>query len=489
MRVLLCLTFCIAFSCSAAHAQVAELSGGFVHMGYSATDEDIPIGQLPLYLDELEDLRYDTIIITPTRVTKSGRTCATSVNDFEWVKGFPAKLGTILNAAAARNMNVIVGTTYTNMRCASFWGSSNTAAVEADAALSYASLAATYGSHPAFLGWYIPDEPGPVPASTYNYYSRVTAKLKAAAPGKPVMVAPYLGSPSTSPSSLASAANSFRNATGIDVQIWQDGVGANPNAKLFFWTRSGYSIDQYYQALASQLGVGGLWADVELFNYGDPLFATGAYRSTSAQRVNNQLWSARFAGKRVSWLNQFHMSEVVGPGQGYVESPRLMGVYRAFYGLGATLLFPLNYSNYSWVSAPSSSYPDTSGYELFDRHVGDPRNPLDPTWVGVNGTARVTIDFGSTKRVDWVGVQTLTYPSWGIRSPVTLDIYCGPTTSSLTKVATATAPFTQADLAGSNGEEYVLGNRTPLGVNCRFLDLRMPNGYWTFIGEVEASRE
>ena len=69
MRVLLCLTFCIAFSCSAAHAQVAELSGGFVHMGYSATDEDIPIGQLPLYLDELEDLRYDTIIITPTRVT------------------------------------------------------------------------------------------------------------------------------------------------------------------------------------------------------------------------------------------------------------------------------------------------------------------------------------------------------------------------------------------------------------------------------------
>lgn len=489
------LSLALAATIPAANAQSARLSGAFVHFGYSSSDEAVTTAQLSPLLDELVDLGNDTIIISQTRVTKSGEGCANSATDFQWVKGFPGKLGSILDAAHARGVKVMVGTTLTSMQCPSFWGSANMAAVEADTASAYSAIASTYGNHPALYGWYIPDEPGPVPAATYSYYYRVTSKLKSLLPNKPVSVAPFFSSNSASPQSVASAAVYFRHATGVNIQIWQDGIGANPNSKLFHWSRSGYSTEQYYLALANSLGASGLWADIELFNHGVPLFLqtgsgiSGSYRSASAQRVNQQLWSARAAGKKVSWLNQFHMSEVIGPGAGYHEASRLMGVSRAFYGLGATLLFPMNHSSYSWLPSPSSSYPDSTGYELFDRRTGDPRNPQDPAWMGVNGSARVAIDLGSQKRVDWIGVHTLTKPSWGIRAPVRLDIYCGSTPSSLAKIATASAPFTQASLAGSDGEEYVIGNRDPLGATCRHIELRMPNSYWTFISEVEASSE
>jgi hypothetical protein len=471
-----------------------QLTGAFVHPGYSSSDEVITTAQWPLFLDELQDLGNDTVIVTPIRVTKAGQGCADSTADFEWVKGFPSKLGTILDAAQARGMKVVVGTTLTSLQCSSFWGSGNTAAIEADIAQNFASVASSYGAHPAFYGWYIPDEPGPVPSYTYDYYKRLTTKLKTLA-NKPVAVAPFMSAQPPAPATLASAAMAFRVFTGVDIQMWQDGIGANTGAKLFHWSRPGYSTEQYYEALAAKLGASGLWADIEIFNHGSPLFLntgagiSGAYRSASAHRINQQLWSARSAGKKVSWLNEWHMSELIGPTHGYVEAPRLMGVYRAFYGLGATLTFPLNHSAYSWTPAPAAAYPDATGYELFDRRVGDPRNPQDPAWVGIDGAARVTIDLGTTKSIDWIGVHTLTFPSWGIRTPVSMDIYCGASPSTLVKIATATAPFTQAGLSGSTEEEYVLGNRTALGASCRYLDLRFPNGYWTFISEIEASSE
>ena len=470
-----------------------RLTGAFVHMGYGANDEFITTSQLPAYLDELEDLGNDTIIVGITRTIKSGAGCADSVADFEWVKGFPNKLGAVLDQAHARGMKVVVGAT-ASRGCGEFWGSTNTSYVVADAGSSLATIAATYGSHPAFYGWYIPDEPGQVPSYSYNYYKRVTDRLKSLLP-KPVMVAPYLGSPGPTPSSLASQALSFRAATGVDVQIWQDGVGANPDAKLWHWTRPGYSTEQYFEALAGALGVSGLWADVELFNFGAPLFIetgsglTGAYRSASAIRLNQQLYATRKAGKRVSWLHALHMSEVIAPGKGHVEAPRMMGVYRAFYGLGNSLTFPNNHSNYSWLTPPSGSYPDATGFELFDRQTGDPRNPADPAWIGVNGSARVRVDLGAQKHVDWLGIHTLSYPSWGIRTPVSAQLYCGSSAATLVQIATLTAPFTQASLAPSVGEEYVLSNRSPLNANCRFLELRFSNSYWTFVSEIEASAE
>ena len=208
----------------------------------------------------------------------------------------------------------------------------------------------------------------------------------------------------------------------------------------------------------------------------------------AAHRVNQQLWNARFASKRVAWLHQIHMSEV-GLSGVFAEAPRLQAGYRAVYGIGgAALLAPLNHSNYTWITPPSPTYPD-SGSEMFNTRVGDATNAQDSNWVGVDGSATLRVDLGSVKSLDWVGVQTLSKPSWAIRTPTTLQIYCGSTLSGLTLVGTASAPFPQSAVNSSSGEEYVLGNYSPLGASCRYVELRMPNTSWTFIGEVELSKD
>lgn len=149
----------VLLACAApAHAGSNLLTGSFVHVGYSASDEQLPAAQLPLFLDELQDLGNDTIILGQTRATRAGVGCASGAQDFEWIAGFPGKLGTVLDAAAARGMEVVVGTTYSSGQCATFWQGQNATAVAQDAAQSLAQLGQQYGSHPAFAGWYITDE-------------------------------------------------------------------------------------------------------------------------------------------------------------------------------------------------------------------------------------------------------------------------------------------------------------------------------------------
>ncbi|WP_423162458.1 DUF4434 domain-containing protein [Stenotrophomonas maltophilia] len=477
------------------HAASPLLSGSFVHVGYSGSDEQLPAAQLPLFLDELQDLGNDTIILGQVRATRAGVGCASGVQDFEWIAGFPGKLGTVLDAAAARGMKVVVGTTYSSGQCATFWQGQNATAVAQDAAQSLAQLGQQYGSHPAFAGWYITDEPAQVPADRAPFYRAVVTALKGSTPSRPVMVAPYLASSSVDPASVGRAAAQFRTATGVDVQIWQDGIGAASHARLFQWDRPGHSTEAYFEALSAALGASGLWADIELFNHGSPLFLetgnglSGAYRSASVQRINQQLWSARSAGKRVAWLNQYHMSEVVGPGQGYAESSRMMNTYRGLYGLGASYLVDPVQTTYSYSVAPDANYPDSSGHELFDRRVGDPRNPMDAGWVGVHGNASITIDLGQRRRVDWIGLHTMTRPAWGIVTPTAVEVMCAEPGAAAVKIGVLSAPFPQAGLSGSTEEEYVLGNAAPLAAQCRTLELRLANGSWTFLSEIEMAAE
>lgn len=472
-----------------------RLNGAFINPGYGANNNSLPVALINDYFDELQDLGTDTIILAQTRVTSAGMGCATSPADFEWVSGFPSKLGTILNAAQQRGIQVYVGTTLTTIQCNQFFGNANAQAVKNDVLSNFSTLAASYGSHPAFAGWYISDEPGIPAAAQYPYYQGVRQALGQITPEKPAAVSPFLGSVNQlpSPTVVGAAASLFRNATGIDIQIWQDSIGAFSQAKLFHWDRAGFSTEDYFSALSAQLG-SGLWANVELFNNGSPLFnsvngtLTGAYRPASAQRLNQQLWSGRFAAKRVAWLHQIHLSEVGAPGA-YQEGARLQAGYRAVFGIGgAGMLTALNHSNYVWLTPPSPSYPD-NGSKMFDRRSADPTSPQDSGWVGVNGSATLRVDLGTTRALDWVGVQTLSRPSWGIRTPTTLTVRCGTTVSNLATVATINAPFTQAALASTEAEEYVLGNYSPIGANCRHVELSMPNSNWTFIGEVELSRD
>ena len=493
LRVFIVLSMCVP---CATFAQSSRLSGAFLHFGYGANEEVIRDDQIPALLDELQDLGNDAIIVNQTRAGKT-QACATSSAQFEWVKGFPSKLSTLLGAAHSRGMSVFVGTTLSS-GCWNFWQGTNSLSIEQDVYQSHALIAQQYASHPAFSGWYVSDEPGLLDADKHAHYQRVVAALKAVAPGKLVLVAPHFSeAESLSPATIASRALAFRSATGVDIQVWQDNLGAT---KLFHWSRAGYSSEQYYSALASALGASGLWADIEVFNYGKPLInrvggvMTGGYRSASATRINQQLWSARAAAKRVSWLHQWHMSEVIGPSRGYVEAPLAQGLYRSIYGIGgAARLTSLNYSGYSFGTSPNASYADSTGFELFDGQTGDPMNPTDRAWIGIPGAAgvvKITVDLGVAKKTDWIGLHMLTYPSWGIRSSTSADVYCGQSLGSLNKVATISSPFSAAALLTPDGEEYLLGNTSPISAVCRFIELRVAtNGSWLFVSELELASD
>lgn len=473
-----------------------RLNGTFLHFGYGPGDDVIPTSQVPSILEEISQLGMNTIIIAETRISP-GR-CAANVSDFRWLAGFPQKIRTILDEAHSRGMEVYIGGTHSGFNCSSFGSTSNIALVTQDIRQNLSLISSQHNSHPAFKGWYIPDEPPLAGGSTsFTYYRNITAELKGISPGKKVLTAPYFagGVQLPSPAHLAQSAAAFKDITGVDIQVWQDGIGAIPSTKLFHWDRAGHSSEEYYQALQNALGTNSLWADVEIFNFGDPLFntqannLTGGYRSASSKRVNQQLWSSRFAAKRVSWLHQWHSSKSMGPAHGYVEAPLFQALYRGTYGIRATYLTPLNHRNYWYSRPPNAAYPD-NGSKMFDRRTGDPRHPGDQAWVGFLGQFDVTIDLGSTRKVDWIGVHLLSNTQWGIKIPTRYEIFCGTTQTNLTKIEDARSPFSLADQALIVSEEYLMGNREALDATCRYVRLRFPNtGSNTFISEIEMSSE
>ncbi len=471
-------------------ASQRPVAAAFVHFGYSATDDALSTTALPGFLDDMVAVGVDTLIVSQTRVKQTAAGCGGTAASFEWVAGFPGKLQTILDEAKLRGMTVFVGTTMAMNACGSLTTAPNPALVQADTATHMASLHASYGAHAAFAGFYIPDEPGHLGASGHPYYAALASTLKGFS-SKPVAVAPFLAGSPPPPATLAANAVAFKNATKVDLQIWQDSVGAAA-IRLYPWSRAGATTEEYYSALAGALGAG-LWADVELFNYGDPLFNTsgklsGGYRSASAMRLNAQLWSSRFAARRAAWLHQWHLCETIGPARGFGEARRLREAFRALYGIaGSYLLKPS--TPYTWQTPPSASYPDSGG-ELTDTHTGDPLVHTDKTWVGVNGTATMTFDLGAATQVDWVAAHVLAEPSPAIAAPSAIELRCSTNGSSFALVRAEPSPIAGVSLSGVTREEYVIGNLTPLAATgCRYLRVTLVNSAWTFVSEVEVVRE
>ena len=131
------------------------------------------------------------------RPTAAGVGCA-GTQDFEWIAGFPA--GRRCWTPPQRGMKVVVGTT-----------------VRASVRRSGRDR--------------MPQRWRRMPRSRWRSWPSSTRRIRHSPAG-------------TSPMSPRRC----------DVQIWQDGIGAAPYAKLFQWDRPGYSTEQYYQALSAQLG-------------------------------------------------------------------------------------------------------------------------------------------------------------------------------------------------------------------------------------------
>lgn len=438
---------------------------------------------LTIVLDELVSLGAKVIVLNQTRAKKADSGCLGGAGDFEWIGAFPPRLGEILDAAQARGMTVWVGVTMSTTACSQPWIPTNASLVRADVATHMAELHTAWGTHPAFAGWYLPDEPGHLPSWSHGYYYNLRWELKQLSPDKPVMVSPYLAGTPPAPADLAAAAASFRDATGIDVQAWQDSVGAT-STRLPSWSRPGPSVQDYFVALRAAIGTQ-LWADVELFNYGKPLFnpsgVTGGYRSASAARIGEQLESVSDAEGVVSWLPQYHASSL-GTAAGYGEGPRLLDFLRA---LATASWIPV--CKYAWTTPPDSKYPDAA-IELFDRKTADPTSVQDPAWAGVLGDAIVEVDLGTTRTVRRVAAHVLTLPAWGVRAPSALEVECSLDGSSWAIAAVAGSPIDNGDYSEVDEEEYVIDTgAASLAATCRHLRVTLRNqpGTWTFVSEVE----
>jgi hypothetical protein len=476
------------------------IRGAFIHLGYGGADNPIPAGEVVPFLNELRRIGIDTVIVRETRRKVTGAGCGGGAGDFIWLAELPDKLGILLDEAASLGTEVFIGLSGSANACPAFWDGTNAALVHDDTRSAAAAIVDRFGAHPAFRGWYLPDEPGLCRSAVHAYYAALVGAVRSCST-KPIAVSPYLSgaretvSGEGSPSSVASKAAAFAKVTGVDIQIWQDSVGGDA-IPLDGWGRPGApappTVGDYFAALRSSLGQGHLWADVELFNYAEPLFVagdgkTGGYLPASGARLARQLAHTRsgpggLTDRRVAWLPQLHMSET-RPGR-FPGSARLLHAYKAAHGLGGTAQVGPG-TPYLWETPPSPLFPDGSGGELVDGRTADPKSPEQGGWSGIDGGVSIVVDLGGSKDVDWVGIHVLACPAWGIRIPDSLRLEGSgrDPADPWVPIATIARPFDPP--ASFDAAEYVLGNETPLNARCARIRIILANPRWTFLSEVE----
>ncbi|MGE0525929.1 MAG: hypothetical protein AB7G93_22100 [Bdellovibrionales bacterium] len=166
------------------------------------------------------------------------------------------------------------------------------------------------------------------------------------------------------------------------------------------------------------------------------------------------------------------------------ESPSQINGTRAAYKLGGSTIVPRSYS-YSGTR-PNVAYAD-SGQELTNQGVGDPKNFLDPQWVGVpSANAELSIRLGQTSsKVDWVAVHMLQNSTYGIYVPDQMEIRCRSTTGE--RRISVNYPYAQR----MDGE-YVFSNLSPLGMECTDIVIKFTSlQSWglMFMDEIEMSSD
>lgn len=447
----------------------APISGTFVYPHALST------GQLQILFTELKQFGMDTVIISQT---KSRRTADCSKNEFVWGEGLPGKLDTVFSLAEASNIKVYLG-------LISAWcEAANVPAITSAYEEAVQSLLANYGSSTAFAGWYIPDEPSLAywedPSIWHPYWAALANSIKQHST-KPIIVSPILGgAESRTPAQIGARALAFKQATGIDIQAWQD--SEQSYALNLNWQKRGTSsLSDYFNAIGSAIGKNAFWSDIEVGNCCDGWAESqgGAYYPASLARVRKQIESSTGAGKVISWIHQTQMSSLTGLSK-WVVAPgaqRLGTAYRAWYGIGNDVAY-LTPTRYTWLTEPSTKHPD-SGKQLLDGISGDPKRFDDPSWVGLVGSASVEFSFDVPKSITWVGVHLLNMNEPGIKFPDKLRLTC-KTTGNFQDIGSWPLSVTKRD------SEYVLSNTTPLNATCK--DMRVyldSSGGWTFLSEVE----
>lgn len=451
--------------------------------------------QIPGFFEEVNSLGMEIVILQNLR-TKKGDGCieeeCCANGDYQWISNFPAKLDLILEEAAKRDIQVFVGLVLTthNICPLSFYKEPNSSLTIEDTRKTVIQLEKIYGSHPAFVGWYIPDEPSLSewiqPSLAYPYYARLVHSIRRNS-AKPILVSPHLTNiTSLSPTEVARRAQSFRSATGVDILLWQDNAGVE--GLKIEWASTPHTIGDYLQKIVEMMGQDSTWSVHEAFNCCVKLAETetgSAYHPASMVRFTEQLAQAEQAsvGRKISWIQQHHFG-TVDPCH-HLEAGRLLSAYRAYFEHAGEFLFP---DRYFWLTPPDLHYSD-EGNEMFNWRIGDPNDFTNVEWVGIDvsesGYAELVMDLGEERIIEWIGFHMLSNPEVGIHFPKDLTLACFSKDQLWQGVDRWVLPVTPE----RNISEYLFANTEPLSKKCSKIKATLTGTQWIFMSEVELVAE
>lgn len=417
------------------------LNGTFLHFGYP-NQEELPLSEVPRYFDLLTKLGINTLVIEATK-HKSGGCRGTRV---DWVEGFPGKLSSIFEEARKRKFSIYLGLLSTMNTCPEFYTPPNLKISSQETEKLVNELLPFFIKYEELKGWYLPDEPGHLEDYYYPYYQGLVKVIRKQSL-LPIVVSPYLKElvGKITPVELADRARLFKKSTGVDIQAWQDSVGAD----------GVLNKGSYIKSLSRALGPAGFWTTIELFNWGKDLFKGGGYTSTSLARLNTQLAQSadRYTQMRLSWLGQIHLTK-----------PPLRDGYKKG---------TITPHAYSYSTPPSSTYTDDKN-KLINQVAASPINYLDQEWVGILGDTDIVFNLGEKKELNWISIHLLHRSAEGISFPYKLQIYCDEVF-----LRSDHLPVEMAD------SEFVFSNKEALNSSCQKVRIKLKNLQWTFLSEVQ----
>lgn len=461
-----------------------KLDGTFVDL-YNDAYSGITLANLPRYLDEINNLDFNTLIIMDLARKKPGSACEDT--DFKWVNQYKEKLKLIFDYAEKNDITIYTGLLSTWSVCNTTYSTENINSTipylknysHPDNPITY--IQNTYGNHPKFAGWYIPDEPylgsWPDPSVGNSYWKQYVEAIRAKS-SKPILVAPpfYLSDQNYTPAQIAQRALSFQQQTGVNIQLWQDSVNAT-GFPVYKSALSQYSTKDYYDAISTALGKDSLWADIEISSCCIATkggLAGGGYTGVTAAKIKAQLDNApsSVAGKRIAWIAQYHLTEV-NP-RGYYGTDRTLRSYRALFLPSLSqdvLITPLSYK---WLGSLHQNYPD-SGNELFDRRIGlakrdSSTNHTDPAYVGLNNSGSLEITLADEHLISDIGIHFLHQNAVNAHFPSSISVTCSTNNFNWSSPVVLTHPSKQED------SELVIGNsKSKLDLTCKYLRLTFNN--------------
>lgn len=246
------------------------------------------------WFDELERLKIQAVIIDAMMGIDE-------ICRIRWKKGMPENLKTFMDKAQERGIRVYIGLVwakdsdfyvYHKSLCIRYW---------TDILLSWIKWV---DSHPAHAGWYIPNEPA-IPCwdleTVMDHYKHLRTIIQQYSK-KPVLVSPHF-CPETKylfPYKNGLKAKRFLDTTGIDILIWQDGMGC-------FSILNPEIVAENFREIEKQVGRNRLWVLIELHNnMCDYTCPNPDYSSAFVERIKKQIALEGLYGDRIACWNQTH---------------------------------------------------------------------------------------------------------------------------------------------------------------------------------------